>query len=105
MELKLSSTQVEVEVELELSLAIDYERFESDTFNCKSYLYSLNIHDARLRFKLVSFMTPTVKMNFQSDKKFANKLWSCDSCVGQADRVFSLGYPTAFYKLPCLWRV
>ena len=26
-------------------------------------------------------MTPTVKMNFQSDKKFANKLWSCDSCV------------------------
>ena len=34
--------------------------------------------DARLKFKLRSCMTPTVKMNFKSDAKFAAQLWKCD---------------------------
>ena len=25
-------------------------------------------------------MTPTIRMNFQSDKQFAIKLWACQSC-------------------------
>ena len=26
-------------------------------------------------------MVPSVKMNFQSDKKYAKELWACDSCL------------------------
>ena len=30
-------------------------------------------------------MTPTVKMNFQSDKQFSRNLWACDNCAINRD--------------------
>ena len=43
------------------------EKLKAESFSVKAYLWQLNIEDARLRFKINSGMTPTVKMNFQSD--------------------------------------
>ena len=40
-----------------------------------SYLSSLNISAARMKFKLNSRMTPTIQMNFQSDLEFARQFW------------------------------
>ena len=59
---------------------LSYETHERDTFERKEYLTKLNISQARLRFKLTCFMTPTVMMNFPSDVKFAHKLWTCSGC-------------------------
>ena len=60
---------------------IDFDKISSNNFEQKPYLSSLSVPDARLRFKIVGFMTPTVRMNFKSDKHFANKLWACQSCL------------------------
>ena len=45
----------------------------------------LNVFDARLKFELNSFMTPTVKINFQSDSEFEHKLWTCPGCSEPGD--------------------
>ena len=55
--------------------------FESDRFELKPYITNLNVSDARLKFKIVSQMVPTIKMNFQSDQGYAQKLWACDNCL------------------------
>ena len=46
-----------------------------------SYLSSLNISAARMKFKLNSRMTPTIQMNFQSDLEFARQFWTCSGCA------------------------
>jgi hypothetical protein len=43
------------------------EKLIAESFSVKAYLSQLNIEDVRLRFEINSGMTPTVKMNFQSD--------------------------------------
>ena len=53
--------------------------FESDRFELKPYLSNLNVTDARLKFKIVSHMVPTIKMNFQSDPGYTKKFWACDN--------------------------
>ena len=59
----------------------------------KPYFGTLTVPDSRMKFKLSSFMTPTIRMNFPSDKKFAAELWSCPACrddpqdlIGPLDR-------------------
>ena len=56
-----------------------------DSFKLKSYFHDLKVDDARLKFKLVSSMTPTVKMNFQSDRIYTAKLWACSGCGTKRD--------------------
>ena len=41
---------------------------------------SLNLHSARLRFKIRANMTPTIQMNFRSDPAFKANKWSCLGC-------------------------
>ena len=60
---------------------INLESLKEDDFCMKSYLSKLNVHDARVRFKIASKMLPTVKMNFPSDRKFMTDLWSCSGCT------------------------
>ena len=64
---------------------IDIDKLMSDDFCLKPYFLNLNVSDARLRFKIASCMTPSVKMNFPSDKLFAKQLWACDGCTGDSD--------------------
>ena len=60
---------------------IDINDLETNDFKLKSYFRNLSISDARLKFKLVSKMTPTVEMNFMSDKRFSINLWKCEGCI------------------------
>ena len=46
----------------------------------QDYLTSMNVTDARLRFKIESGMTPTVRMNFMNDKDFSRQQWVCSGC-------------------------
>ena len=41
---------------------------------------NLHISQARTKFRLRSFMTKTVKLNFASDRQFAADLWTCWHC-------------------------
>ena len=53
---------------------------ENNDFKLKSYCKTFNLFDARLRFKIESKMTPTIRMNFQSDSEFTRLLWACPGC-------------------------
>ena len=64
---------------------VDIEKLVKDDFSLKKYFLNLNVSDARLRFKIASFMTPSVKMNFPSDNVFAKQLWACEGCTGDSD--------------------
>jgi hypothetical protein len=64
---------------------VDIEQMKEDSFNLKQYMKDLNVYDARMKFKLNSFMTPTIKMNFQSDSEFARELWTCPGCSKPGD--------------------
>ena len=53
---------------------------KDNDYKLKPY-FSILVADARLKFKVVSFMTPSVKMDLQSDKKFAAEFWACEGCL------------------------
>ena len=59
---------------------IEFSKLASDNFELKEYLKNFSVEDARLNFKIKSYMTPGVKMNFQSDKLFTRELWACEEC-------------------------
>ena len=59
---------------------VDLTELKLNDFKLKPYFRNLSCKDAKLRFKLVSQMTPTVKMNFQSEIKFSKNLWVCEAC-------------------------
>ena len=59
---------------------IELSKLASDNFELKEYLKNFSVEDARLNFKIKSYMTPGVKMNFQSDKLFTRELWACEGC-------------------------
>ena len=51
-----------------------------EEFQLQPYMSSLSIAEARMKFKLKTGMTPTVRMNFPSDKEFARMIWTCPGC-------------------------
>ena len=57
------------------------DKYVDKEFKRQEYLSSLNLRDARMRFKINASMTPTIKMNFPSDEKFASQMWSCSGCA------------------------
>ena len=57
----------------------------------KKYIVSLNLHSARLRFKIRSKMTPTIQMNFKNDPKFKANMWTCLGCDNRAEDSTNLG--------------
>ena len=50
-----------------------------EEFGQKEYLKKMRLTDARTKFRLRSFTT-NVKMNQNSNPRFAAKLWKCDGC-------------------------
>ena len=65
---------------------ISYHEFAKQPFQLQAYMKTLNIAQARLRFKLKTSMTPTVRMNFPSDVEFSDQLWTCTGCSDVPDR-------------------
>ena len=59
---------------------VDFNDLASNDFKVKTYFNDMSIADSRLKFKLVSKMLPCIKANFPSDKRYARKSLSCDSC-------------------------
>ena len=49
----------------------------NETSDVKDYIKDMDLHGARLRFKLRAKLTPTVKSNFKNDKKFMQQKWNC----------------------------
>ena len=84
----LRENEAELHEKVKTYKKLDFKDFSSENFAVKDYLRALNMTDARFKFKLRSSMTPTVKMNFKSDAKFAAQLWKCDGCAdGQIGNV------------------
>ena len=40
----------------------------------------MNIQQSRFYFKIQNFLTPTVRLNFKSDRKFKAEKWQCVDC-------------------------
>ena len=59
---------------------LDFEELKRERCELKNYMDSLNLHSARLRFKIRANMTPTIQMNFKSDPAFKANKWSCLGC-------------------------
>ena len=83
--LKLNKILIIERAEKQKYKKVNLDRLKEDDFDRKLYLSSMNVHDARMRFKLASKMFPTVQMNFQSDRKFMAELWSCAGCTAPGD--------------------
>ena len=64
---------------------IDLVKFENDNHLKKLYLSNLSVADGRLKLRIVSSMTPKVKMNFQSDKAFSKILLKCENCSSESE--------------------
>ena len=67
------------------SKKLPVDQLKTEPFSMKSYLSELNMEDARLRFKINSGMTPTVKMNFQSDPEYTRDMWRCSGCLAEGN--------------------
>ena len=65
---------------------ISYHEYAKQPFQLQAYMKTLNIAQARLRFKLKTSMTPTVRMNFPSEVEFSDQLWTCTGCSDVPDR-------------------
>ena len=64
---------------------VSFEEYAKQPFQLQNYMKTLNISQARLRFKLKTSMTPTVRMNFPSDAEFTDQLWTCTGCSDLTD--------------------
>ena len=64
---------------------LSFDKLKEESYKIKPYLSNLNLADARLRFKINCEMTPTVKMNFQSDAEYSRDMWTCPGCSTSGD--------------------
>ena len=59
---------------------LDHQKFAEENFELQPYLIDLQTNQARNKFRIRSFMTKTVKMNFPSDEGYKRQLWKCQHC-------------------------
>ena len=45
----------------------------------------MNIQQCRIYFKVLNFVTPTIRKNFKSDKKFRAEKFICTDCYEEED--------------------
>ena len=57
----------------------------NDEFKTQSYFYQMNVHNARMQFKIKASMIPTVRMQYMNDPVFARQLWTCPDCADPQD--------------------
>ena len=75
-----TKSRKELLTEVEKYRKLDSRTLEKEKFERKSYIETLNIHDARTKFALRSKMLNTVKMNFKGVRQYAESKWLCDQC-------------------------
>ena len=59
---------------------LDYQKLKEETFETKSYLKDLNIHDGRIKYMTRVLLVPGVNYLYKNDKSFKESLWSCVFC-------------------------
>ena len=79
---------------------LDHNKFATEKFELKPYLLNLQTDDARQKFRLRSFMTKTVKMNFPSDIVFKKQLWKCSHCPNIDTQSHIRHCPVGCSKMP-----
>ena len=60
---------------------IDIEAIRNQPIQISEYFKTLSVDDSRLKFKLMSRMTPSVASNFSSSKKFRDRGLLCVGCA------------------------
>ena len=65
---------------------VNIETCAEQKFEIQDYLKNMNLSSAQLMFKVRYFLTPTVRGNFKSDKKFRDEMWRCPDCAGLDDK-------------------
>lgn len=63
---------------------LDFEELSKEKFERKSYLYELNLENARMMFKIKSKVVPTIRKNFS--QKYEKKSLSCQSCKNMSNK-------------------
>ena len=69
---------------------LEYDELKHEHCEMKNYMVSLNLYNARLRFKIRSKMTPTIQMNFKNDPVYKANLWTCLGCARSKNTVVDL---------------
>ena len=64
---------------------INHNTCSKEKFEMKSYFKTMNIEQSRLYFKIQNFITPTIRLNFKSDRKFASEKWLCVDCMSEGE--------------------
>ena len=60
---------------------VDHETCSKEKFEVKSYFKTMSIARSRLYFKVLNYITPTIRENFKSDKKFREVKFICSDCM------------------------
>ena len=50
----------------------------------QDYFRELNIQDSRMKFRIDSFLVPTIRMNYKSHKKYKAENWLCPDCTPES---------------------
>ena len=58
---------------------LEKSEMDKENFKRKEYLESMDLHNARIKFKMRTEML-NFKFNYKSDPKNSACLWKCDSC-------------------------
>ena len=75
------ANQAEIRESLKTYKKVNYSIIQEEKFECKEYLSSLTLSQARVLFQHKYSMTENVKMNYKGYKSYAKDLWKCDECL------------------------
>ena len=64
---------------------IDYHVLKEEDYTMKEYMKTLNLHDARLRFRIRINLVPGFKYLYKSTPAFRQSLWECPLCKNQQE--------------------
>ena len=59
---------------------LDYNVLSKETCDVKSYMKTLNLPEARMKFAIRTKMTRTVQMNYKGDPGYTKNHWKCKDC-------------------------
>ena len=76
------------------SKKLDPKKLADEDFEVKPYFKSLNLVQARIRFRIRSLMTKSVKMNYPSDPRYSRNLTCChcEQIDSQSHILYCPGY-------------
>ena len=60
---------------------LDFYKLKEEEFETKNYIKTLNVSDARLRFRMRVNLVPNFKFCYKSVPAFRQSLWECPMCI------------------------